>query len=88
MDIIWDEEKEKWLREHRRISIQEIADKIAQGDYVAEIENPQRKGHTAFLCLYFDYVHVAPTIEDKDGNIIIKTVYPSRKYHKVYGGTK
>ena len=35
---------------------------------------------------YRNYTYVIPFVIDKDKNIVLKTVYPSRKFHKIYGG--
>jgi hypothetical protein len=37
-----------------------------------------------FILKYRDYIHVVPFVIDKDDNIIIKTVFPSRNFHKIY----
>jgi len=33
-----------------------------------------------------NYTHVVPFVIDENSNIILKTIYPSRKFHKIYGG--
>jgi hypothetical protein len=35
---------------------------------------------------YNDYTYVVPFVVDSDKNIVLKTIYPSRKFHKMYGG--
>jgi hypothetical protein len=50
------------------------------------LRNPSRKGQRIFIITYQDYTYVVPFVVDANKNIILKTVFPSRKYHKTYGG--
>jgi len=43
MDIIWNENKNEWLIINRRISFEEISEKILNGDYLEILENQQEK---------------------------------------------
>ena len=56
--------------------------------YLAILKNPSRKEQKIFVIPYHDYTYVVPFVIDKEQNIILKTVFPSRKYHKLYGGKK
>ena len=87
MHVIWDAEKERLLRQQRGIEISEVAGLIEDGEYLAVLENPIRQLQDIFVVRYQGYVHVVPFVVDSDGRIVLKTVYPSRKYHKRYGGS-
>jgi hypothetical protein len=41
-----------------------------------------------FIIPYQGYTYAVRFIIDGEQNIILKTVFPSRKYHKLYGGKK
>ena len=84
MYFLWDETKSRKLKETRDISIEEIAQIIFNEDYLAILENPSRPQQMMFIVMYHDYIHVVPFIINQEGTIILKTVYPSRKYHKLY----
>jgi uncharacterized DUF497 family protein len=86
MNIIWDKDKEAKLLRERGISISEFARLIDAERYVATLKNPAREGQRIFIVPYNDYTYAVPYILDTDGNVVIKTIYPSRKYHKLYGG--
>lgn len=84
--IRWDEEKERWLQMNRGISFQEIADRILAGEYVDMLENPSRPGQDIFVLAIRDYTWVVPFVLEEDDHLFLKTAYPSRKFHKGYGG--
>ena len=85
MAIIWDPEKRQKLLAERDIDIQEIADILLTDDYIDILENPSRPGQQIFVVHYHKYVHVVPFVIDDNDNIILKTVFPSRKFHQLYG---
>ena len=41
-----------------------------------------------FIIPYASYTYVVPFVVDDNKNIVIKTVFPSRKFDKIYGGKK
>jgi len=82
--IIYDENKARYLRLKRNIIIEEIIDHILEKKYLDILEHPERKNQQIFIVFYNDYIHVAPFVVDEDDNIIIKTVFPSRKFQKIY----
>jgi hypothetical protein len=85
MGVIWDPDKARRLRVERKIEIQEVADSIIAGDYLAMLEYPSRPGQQVFVVRYHDYTHVVPFVIDADENIVLKTVFPSRRFHRLYG---
>ena len=82
--IIWDKEKNEKLILERNISFDEIIQMIMDGMYMDIIENPVREGQMYFVMEIQDYTWIVPFIIDEDDNIVLKTAYQSRKYHKKY----
>lgn len=87
MNIIWDNKKNKKLIAERKISFEDVADMIVAKEYVAILENPARRTQYIFLLPIQGYVHVVPFVIDKDSNIVLKTIFPSRKFNNMYGET-
>ena len=85
MDIIWDKDKNKWLMLNRGISFEEIADIILNDNILEILENPSRKNQQYFVIEIKAYTWVVPFIIEKDEQIVLKTAFPSRKFHKKYG---
>ena len=82
--IIYDKNKAIKLRFESNIEIEDIVDIIIDKKYIDILEHPKRDGQQIFILEYRDYILVVPFIIDKDDNIIIKTVFPSRNFHKIY----
>ena len=83
MGILWDDEKNDLLKKTRRISFEEIADLILQKRYVDILKHPSRRNQRLFLIPIGGYMHVVPFVIDKENNIVLKTVYRSRKFQKL-----
>ncbi len=88
MDIIWDETKNTLLKKKRKISFEEIALLILAKKYVEIVQHPKRPGQRIFIIPIKGYIHAVPFLLDNDDNIVLKTAFPSRKFHKKYGKTK
>lgn len=88
MDIIWDDEKNLWLKLNRETSFEEIADKILNKQYVEILENPTRETQLYFIIEINDYTWVVSFLINENDEIVLKTAFPSRKYHKIYGRKK
>jgi hypothetical protein len=76
MNIIWDDEKDKKLKKDRGISFEE---------YIDIVKHPKRPGQSLFILPVKGYIHAVPFVFDEDNNIVLKTAFPSRKFHKKYG---
>jgi len=85
MNIIWDEKKNERLIADRDISFEEIAELILQKKYMTILEHPSRRGQMISLVPFKNYTYVVPFVIDRNENIVLKIVFPSRKYHKLYG---
>jgi len=88
MQIVWDTDKNRKLLVERKLSLETFASLILEKKYHAILKNPSRKEQKIFVVPYQDYTYVVPFIIDDRQNIVLKTVFPSRKYHKIYGGKK
>jgi hypothetical protein len=87
MDITWDPQKERRLRKERGIEIREVADLIIDRKYLAILQSPSRLSQFIFIVPYHGYMHVVPFVIGKKETIVLKTVFPSRKFHQLYGKT-
>ena len=85
MGITWDPVKERVLRQERGIELREIAELISDGRYSALLVNPTRPSQFIFVLAYHNYTHVVPFVIAKDETIVLKTVFPSRRFHHIYG---
>jgi len=65
-----------------------FASLILEKKYHAILKNPSRMEQKLFIIPYQNYTYVVPFIIDSEKNIILKTIFPSRKYHRLYGGKK
>jgi len=88
MRIIWDTDKNRKLLAERGLSLEVFASLILDKKYCDILKNPSRKDQKIFVIPYQGYTYVVPFLIDNEQNIVLKTVFPSRKYHKIYGGKK
>lgn len=84
--IIWDEEKNAKLKLQRGISFEEVSDAILNKRYLDILDHPTRKNQSIFVIHHKDYIFAVPFVIDKDKNIVLKTIFPSRKLKKQYLG--
>ncbi|MDR0597464.1 MAG: hypothetical protein LBG14_03040, partial [Treponema sp.] len=80
MQVIWDDVKNKKLIVERGLSLDEFAGLILEQKYTAILKNPSREGQTIFVVPHRGYTYVVPFVVDENENIVLKTVFPSRKY--------
>lgn len=55
-------------------------------EYLDILENPKRANQLLFVLSLRNYTHAVPFIIDENERIVLKTIFPSRKLHKKYGG--
>ena len=84
MNILWDDEKNAWLKKERKVSFEEIAVLILEGKYLDIVIHPKRTEQKIFILPIKGYTYAIPFVMDKDDNIVLKTAFPSRKFHKKY----
>lgn len=85
MAILWDNDKNDWLQLNRSISFEEISERIINHEYEEIVENPTRSFQQYFVMDINNYIWLIPFLIDEKDNIVLKTAFPSRKYHKKYG---
>jgi uncharacterized DUF497 family protein len=86
MKVIWDIQKAEKLLRERNISVEAIADLLMKNEFLEILENPKHPDQMMFIVSYENYTHAVPFIIDSEGRVVLKTVYPSRKHHKHFGG--
>ncbi len=82
----WNEEKNRWLKENRGVSFEDIVELIRLNRVLDTIPNPNTKQHAhqrVFIVVIAHYIYMVPFIEDEE-KVFLKTIYPSRKYTKIY----
>ena len=84
----WDKEKNRKIKKERNISFEEIASAINDGCVIESYNNPNQKkypGQKIYAVNFEKYVYLVPCIE-KENEIFLKTIIPSRKATKKYLG--
>ena len=85
MDITWDTEKNEWLKGARSVSFEQIADLLLNGRYLDIVENVAHPDQQYFVVTVRSYTWLVPFAIDADDRIVLKTAFPSRKFHRLYG---
>lgn len=83
---LWDEMKNKWLKENRNISFEEIVLAINQNKIIKIALNPSSTDYwdqKIYIIDINNYAYIVPFNEVGD-NQFLKTVFRSRKYTKKY----
>jgi uncharacterized DUF497 family protein len=82
----WSHEKNEALKKERGISFEEIVFFIENELIFDIIEHPNQekyRGQKMYLVPFNNYVYLVPYVESEH-EIYLKTIYPSRKYTKMY----
>ena len=85
MQIDWDEEKNQKLIATRSVSFEDATRCILEGRISEVTKNSSRSGQYCFVLMLNKYAHVVPFVVTEEGNIFLKTIFPSRKFQKRYG---
>jgi len=84
MRFSWKEDKNDLLKQHRKISFEQIILSIENKQIIDVIEHPNQekyKGQIFILVERDNYVYVVPAlISDSGEECHLKTIYPSCKY--------
>jgi uncharacterized DUF497 family protein len=91
MEFFWNEVKNDLLKKERGVSFEMVVDAILNNRLIDVIKHPNVKKYENQKIYVFDfkgYCYLVPFIETSDGNIFLKTVFPSRKAVKEYMGGK
>lgn len=81
--IRWNLVKNAELRAKRGVSFEEII----QAKLVAILKHPQRTHQKIMLFEFKNYIWVVPYV-DTDGEVFLKTLFPSRKFTKLWKDKK
>ena len=76
----WNSLKNEWLRIARGVSFSDLTN---HGRLLSTRRHPNRADQRMMLFEYRGYVWVVPYVRDRKGKFL-KTLYPSRKYTKLY----
>ncbi len=82
--IIWNKEKNEWLKEYRGVCFEDVEKIIETNSFLDFLDNPRRKNQYVYIIHLNDYTYLVPCIINEEGTIFLKTMYPDRKYHKIY----
>ena len=88
MEIIWDEEKNKLLKKTRGVCFEDVEKVLFAQQEIDFIENPTHEGQAYYVVELNNYIHLVPALINEQGQIVLKTIFPSRKYNKICGGSK
>lgn len=78
-EIRWDLLKSERLKKTCGVSFEELT----RAKLVAIKEHPNRDNQSILLFEYKAYIWIVPYV-DEGGTMFLKTLYPSRKYTKLY----
>ena len=77
--VKWNPTKSARLKRIRGVSFEEIL----EGELLDICENPVRRDQKILIFDYRGYIWVVPFVIEEQG-VFLKTLYRSRKYHKLY----
>ena len=86
MQLAWDTNKNRQIKEERGVSFEEIVERIHAGDVFDIVDHPNKIKYPhqkMFMVLLKGYVYCVPCVEMKEG-YFLKTIIPSRKATKEY----
>jgi uncharacterized DUF497 family protein len=83
--ILRDETKNAKLLKERGVSFEDVVERIVAGGVLDILEHHTRRNQKIFVMTLKGRIHAVPFLSDEDGNIILKTIYPSRKLERRYG---
>ena len=78
-ELRWNLLKSERLKKTRGVSFEDIIN----AKLINVLKNPTRENQHIMLFEYKNYIWVVPFIEEKDC-YFLKTIFPSRKYTKLY----
>lgn len=76
------------LISERGISFEDVAKRILNNEIVDLIKNPAHVDQFYFVISLNGYIHVVPFVISDGQGLILKTIFPSRKFQKKYGRKK
>lgn len=91
IQVRWNIEKAKRLHVHtdrKGVGFEDCVIAIEEGRILADEVHPQRENQRLLILEIDSYAHVVPYVEEEDGTLFLKTVFPSRKHHAKYLANK
>jgi uncharacterized DUF497 family protein len=88
MDFDWNEDKNEYLKQQRGVCFEDVVVAINNGTVLDVIEHPDPDKYPSqkiYIIQLEGYVYMVPFIVQTD-TIFLKTIIPSRKMKKIYGG--
>lgn len=87
--FLWSVDKNRALKEHpdRQICFEDIVAAIDGGGLLDDIEHPNAEKYPKqrmLVVLFSGYVYAVPYVQDGDGNLFLKTAFPSRRLREIY----
>lgn len=85
-EIQWNEEKNSWLKQRRKIGFEDISAAIIEGKLLGTVNHPKREKYPnqrVFIVNIGNYIYLVPFVEDAQ-KIFLNTVIPSRKATRDY----
>ncbi len=85
-EIQWNEEKNSWLKQKRKIGFEDISAAIIEGKLLGTVNHPNKEKYPhqrVFIVNIGNYIYLVPFVEDPK-KIFLKTVIPSRKATRDY----
>lgn len=82
----WNEEKNQWLKEERKISFETIVSYLEGENILDKINHPNIEKYPnqmIFIIEHENYAYLIPFVEN-DKKIFLKTIIPSRKATEKY----
>ena len=86
MIISWDYKKNELLKQSRGVSFEQVVAAIETDEIVEFFTHPNKSKYPNQIIILInieDYIYAVPTVIEKDA-IILKTIYPSRKYSRIF----
>jgi hypothetical protein len=78
-DVRWNALKNERLKKVRGASFEEVI----SSELIAVKQHPKRPGQNIMVFKWKGYLWIVPYVEESD-HIFLKTLYPSRKYTKLF----
>ena len=84
----WNKEKNDFLKKTRKIDFEDIVIALAMGNIFLDERHPNEEKYPnqhRYVVGIGEYAYVIPyVIDEKNKDIFLKTIYPSRKYTKLF----
>jgi uncharacterized DUF497 family protein len=85
----FDPDKNKWLKEKRNISFEEVILAIEEDHLIDTIDHPNQGSYAGQRMYVIDisgYIYLVPFVRKSESCVFLKTIFRSRKMTKIYLG--